>query len=82
MIGVAHGKHATFTKGLNVLGGLEAKRTEIADGANAAPLVFRAWGLGAVFDDHETMLLGQGNQRIHVGGQPVKVDGHDELRPR
>ena len=38
-------------------------------------------GLGGILDDRHAVALRDLDQRVHVGHQPVQVDGHDRLRP-
>ena len=37
--------------------------------------------MGSIFDHGDTMFGGQRQQRIHIRGQPPKVDGDDRLGP-
>ena len=61
--------------------GVEAEATEIAKGPDPSPLVAGAEGLGRVLDDENTVLTSEGQDRVHVGGQAIKMDDDNDFGP-
>ncbi len=65
-----------------VLRVVQAEGADVADGPDLAALVLRAVGLAGILDHEELVLLRDGQDRVHVGGQPLDVHGDDGLRAR
>lgn len=75
--GVVGGDHAGVAVSAEILARIEAETTDGADGAAAAAFVFRANGLGGVFDNHGAVTAGDVEEGVHVGGAAEEVDGLD-----
>lgn len=73
------GDSATFAR-RQVLGVLEAEASEVADRSAFLSLVVREPGLTGVLDDRETVLPGDGHDRVHVARHPVDMHRHDGAR--
>ena len=54
----------------------------MADAADGAALILGAMGLGAILDDLQSVLAGEGHDHIHVGGPAGQVDDDDRLGAR
>ena len=78
--GVVVGRGEAALAGHQVLRGVRAehRRPELA---GPPAVIRRAVSLGGVLDDREAVALGDRDERIHVGHEPVQVDRHDRLRP-
>ena len=73
------GDHAALAAGGHDLVLAERPGPDMADGAHRAALVARPVGLGAVLDDLQAALGGQGHDRVHVAGPAGQV--HADHRP-
>jgi len=71
------GDEAGFTEGPEVLGEVEAESGGVGEAAGFAAFVGRAVGLGSVFDDLESVLAGDAEDGVHVGGLAVDVHRYD-----
>ena len=68
--------HAAFP-GRHVLRRVEREAGGVAEVARLLAVVLGAGGLGRVLDDRDAAVPGDGEDRIHLGGLAVQVDGHD-----
>lgn len=78
---VVGGDDAAFAR-VEVLGGLEAERTHVAEGAGLASLPFGAVRMGGILDYHEMALLRDGVDPVHVRTQATHVYRDDRLGTR
>ncbi len=74
--GIAGDDAATFAGG-HVFIGVEGEDLNVAKTAEAAAFVGGADGVGAVFDDAQAVLGGEGVERVEVHRAAGEVDGHD-----
>ena len=63
----------------DVVGGVEAERTEVAEGASVAAVVAAAEGVAVVFDQPEVVLVAEVAQRAQLEGDAHGVGHHDGL---
>ncbi len=83
--GVVHEDRPAVAEGAEVLGRVEGKRADAAlagERPHRPALVARAVRLARVLEDGEAPLAGEGQDRAHVRGVAVEVDGDDGLRAR
>src|SRR5262249_3836679 len=73
--------HATLARD-DVLGHVEAERTQVAERAGVAAVVERFDGVGTVLDYLQAVSVGEVADRLHVAGPAGEVDGEDRPRPR
>ena len=66
----------------HVLGHVETETPELAEESRLAAVVLGFDGVGAVFDDHEVVLLRERRERVHVAGATRKMHRHDGARAR
>ncbi len=79
---VIGGDHATFTRG-EILVGIETETGQRTGGAaDHSALVTRTGSMRGIFDDDQTVLLGNRFDAIHIARQAAKVHGDDGLRAR
>ena len=72
------GSHdARIACGAEILGGEKAETAHQSEAANRAFGIARANGLGSVFDDGNAVRRSELKNRIHIGRQAKKMDGHD-----
>ena len=73
--------HAPIPHASEIFAGEKGETAGESHGAGLFEAVFagvgRADGLGGVFDDGDVVLIGYGEDRVHVGALSEEVDGHD-----
>ena len=70
-----------LAKCAEILSGIKAKATCVAERAGPSPLVFGPMRLGRVFDDVEAARARNLKNRVHVRRLTEKMDGNDRLGP-
>src|SRR5436309_3450509 len=68
--------HAAFP-GRHVLRRVEREAGGVAEVARLLAVVLGAGGLGRVLDDRDPAFPCRGEDRVHLGGLAIQVDGHD-----
>ena len=58
---------------------MRAEHGHGGEGAHAPAFVCRAQGVGRIFNDHDTVVLGNVMDSVHVGGLAGEMDDHDGL---
>jgi hypothetical protein len=81
-VGVHAGDAAGVAEGAEVLGRVEAPGRQIAERADAPPLVLRAVRLRRVLDQPEAARAAEGADRVGVERPAVEVDADDAARAR
>ena len=76
---VVGGDEATFA-GVQVLTGLEAESTQVADGAHFPPFPSGAVSLSGIFNESDAALCSQLAQGVEVGGLASQVNRDDGPR--
>ena len=72
--------HAGLAVGAEVLARVETEAGHVAHTADAPALVLCSVGLATVLDHHQTVLLGDLENRVHVGRLAIQVYWDDRLR--
>src|ERR1700745_884303 len=81
-VGIPCCDHASFT-GCQDLARVKTEAGHRAERfANQAPLILRSNGTGSVFDDRQTMLLGNLQIFLHFSREANLMDDKDRLGPR
>src|SRR6266480_3592885 len=75
-------QQATVTPRTQILARVEAEASDMPHAACAPALVFGADSLSCVLDQNQSMLLGEGNQWIHIGASAEQVNHDDGSYPR
>ena len=76
------GEHnAAFAPG-HQLAFLKTETSSVSSRAGAAPLELATMGVGTVFDNHQLMLAGDGEQCVHVGKTHGHVHRHQRASAR
>jgi len=76
------GQDGSALSGGDLLVGIEAEDSEIAEGANTTLMKVSADGFAGVFDDHQVMARGKVAKSEHVCGDAKGVDDEDGARSR
>ena len=79
--GIVHEDGAGVAERAQVLGGVEAERSDPRQRPHHAPFVSCAVGLTGVLDEGEAVVTGDLQERIEVGRVAVEVHGQEGLRP-
>ena len=61
----------------HIFGRVEAERAQMTDGPDLLPAVFGAVRLGAIFDQQQVMLVGEGLQGIHISRAAIQMHNQD-----
>ena len=77
-LGVLGGDHAALAGG-DHLARVQREARQRAERADRPALVGRADRARRVLDEQQPALVGEREERVHVGGQPDLVDRHDGL---
>ena len=80
--GVVHDERTAFATCAKVLAGIEAESGHEAEGACDLAVVFRAVGLGRVFDQGDIVFLTNRKQRVHIAGVAVEMNRHEGFGAR
>ncbi len=73
-------RRSGFAERTQVFARIEAECGERSQGAHAPSFVLRAVRLGSVLHDPQTVPGRDIEDRVHVGGLPIKMNGHDSSR--
>ena len=77
------GRHcARIGERAEVFARVEAHARGMAEGAGGATVATRTVGLGGIFQDEQSVTVGDRVDGAHICGLAVEVDGEDDLGPR
>lgn len=79
---VVRSHRAAIAKCSEVLRGVETEPGRGSHAPAGPALIGRAVGLGGIFEDRQSVPLRHGENLVHLGGLPVKMNGDDGLRAR